>query len=75
MVMVEARSMGIPGGLAAREFVVCVVERVRIELFVVASMGDATRVLLMGVEGREEAARAKFWGSGKRQPVADFEDL
>ena len=67
--------MGFPEGLAAREFAVCVVERVRVALLVVASMWDATRVLLMGVEGTEEAARAEFWGSGKRRPVADFEDL
>ncbi len=67
--------MGFPEGLAAREFAVCVVEGVRVELEVVAAaMWDTTRVLPMGVEGRE-VARDEFWGSGKRRPVADLEDL
>jgi len=66
--------IGFPEGLAAREFAVCVVEGVRVELDVVAAMWDTTRVLLMGVEGGE-VARDEFWGSGKRRPVADFEDL
>ena len=43
--------MGFPEGLAARESAVCIVERVRVEFVVVAAMWDATRVLLMGVEG------------------------
>lgn len=66
--------MGLPEGLAAREFAVCVVEGVRFEIAVVAAMWDATRVLLIGVEGRE-VARDEFWGSGKRRPVADFEGV
>ena len=32
------------------------------------------RVLLTGVEG-SEVARDEIWGSGKRRPVADFEDV
>jgi hypothetical protein len=63
--------MAFPEGLVAREVVVCVVERVRVELVVVAAVRDRTRVLLMGVEGRE-VARDESW---KRRPVADLEDL
>jgi hypothetical protein len=66
--------MGLPEGLAAREFAVCVVEGVRAEVAVVAAMWDATRVLLIGVEGRE-VARDELWGSGKRRPVTDFEGV
>ena len=36
--------MGFPEGLAAREFAVCAVEGVRVELDVVAAMRDTTRV-------------------------------
>lgn len=66
--------MGLPEGLAAREFAVCVVEGVRVEMVVVAAIWDATRVLVIGVEGRE-VGRDEFWGSGKRRPVADFEGV
>ncbi len=58
----------------AREFAVCVVEGVWVELDVVAVMRDTTRVLQMGVEGRE-VGRDEFWGSRKRRPMADLEDL
>ena len=39
--------MGLPEGLAAREFAVCVVEGVRFEMAVAAAMWDTTRVLLI----------------------------
>ena len=44
--------MGLPKGLAAREFAVCVVEGVHFEMAVIAVMWDTMQVLLIGVEGR-----------------------
>ena len=39
--------MGLPEGLAVREFAVCVVKGVCFEMAVVAAMWDTTRVLLI----------------------------
>lgn len=66
--------MVFPEGLSAREFAVWVIEVGRVDGAVVAAMWDATRVLLIGVEG-DEVERAGFWGSGKRRGLVDLEGV